>query len=41
MVYGVFLWLELGYGNITFSDELDFDPSEIDTVYEDTGKKEL
>ena len=30
---GLFLWLGLGDGNITFSDELDFDPSELDIVY--------
>ena len=29
------LWLELRYGNITFADELDFDPAELDIVYED------
>ena len=28
-------WLELRYGNITFADELDFDPAELDIVYED------
>ncbi len=28
-----FPWLGLGDGNITFSDELDFDPSELDIVY--------
>ena len=27
------IWLGLGDGNITFSDELDFDPSELDIVY--------
>lgn len=31
----LFTWLELGDGNITFADELDFDPSELDIVYED------
>lgn len=30
-----FTWLELRYGNITFADELDFDPAELDIVYED------
>ena len=30
---GPFTWLGLGDGNITFSDELDFDPSELDIVY--------
>ena len=29
------IWLELRYGNITFADELDFDPAELDIVYED------
>lgn len=29
----IFSWLGLGDGNITFSDELDFDPSELDIVY--------
>lgn len=28
------IWLELGYGNITFSDELDFDPADLDAIYE-------
>ena len=28
-------WLGLRDGNITFSDELDFDPEELDMVYED------
>jgi hypothetical protein len=28
-------WLELGHGNITFSEELDFDPEELDIVYAD------
>lgn len=32
-----FSWLELGYGNITFADELDFDPTELDIVYEDNN----
>ncbi len=31
----VITWLELGDGNITFSDELDFDPSELGIVYQD------
>ena len=30
-----YAWLELRYGNITFADELDFDPAELDIVYED------
>ena len=30
-----FSWLGLRDGNITFSDELDFDPEELDMVYED------
>ena len=30
-----FTWLELGHGNITFSEELDFDPEELDIVYAD------
>lgn len=29
----IFLWPELGHGNITFLDELDFDPAELDIVY--------
>jgi hypothetical protein len=29
------IWLELGHGNITFSEELDFDPEELDIVYAD------
>ena len=28
-------WLGVRYGNITFADELDFDPAELDIVYED------
>ena len=32
------IWLELGYGNITFSDELDFDVAELDIVYEDSDE---
>ena len=32
-------WLELGYGNITFSDELDFDITELDIVYGDNDKE--
>ena len=31
-------WLELGYGNITFTDELDFDVAELDIVYEDSDE---
>ncbi len=32
----IFLWLGKRYGNITFEDDsLDFDISEIDSVYED------
>lgn len=34
----VFSWLELGYGNITFTDELDFDVAELDIVYEDSDE---
>lgn len=33
-----FSWLELGYGNITFTDELDFDVAELDIVYEDSDE---
>ena len=33
-------WLGLRDGNITFSDELDFDPSELDIVYEDIDPEE-
>ena len=32
------IWLELGYGNITFTDELDFDVAELDIVYEDSDE---
>lgn len=28
-------WLELRYGNITFSDELDFDPRELQSIWSD------
>lgn len=28
------IWLGFGYGNITFEDSLDFDASEIESVYE-------
>ena len=32
----LFIWLGKRYGNITFEDDsLDFDVSEIDSVYED------
>ena len=31
----VLSWLELGHGNITFSEEIDFDPEELDIVYAD------
>lgn len=34
-VGGLFTWLGLGYGNITFQDSLDFDISEIESVYDD------
>ena len=30
-----FFWLGIRDGNITFQDSLDFDLSEIDSVYED------
>ena len=33
-------WLGLGYGNITFEDSLDFDISEIESVYEDAEENE-
>ena len=33
-VGGLFTWLGFGYGNITFEDSLDFDASEIESVYE-------
>ena len=36
---GHFLWLGLGDGNITFSDELDFDVAELDIVYEDNDEE--
>ena len=29
------IWLELRYGNITFSDELDFDPRELQSIWSD------
>ena len=32
------LWLGKRDGNITFDDSLDFDISEIESVYEDEGK---
>ncbi len=32
-------WLGLGDGNITFSDELDFDVAELDIVYEDNDEE--
>lgn len=35
-----FIWRELGDGNITFSDELDFELTELDLIYEDSGKAE-
>ncbi len=35
----VFFWLGFGYGNITFEDSLDFDISEIDSVYEDEEQR--
>ena len=31
------LWQELGDGNITFSDELDFELIGLDLIYEDSG----
>ena len=34
------IWLGLRDGNITFSDELDFDLSELDTIYEDDNSEE-
>ena len=34
------IWLGLRDGNITFSDELDFDPAELDIVYEDIDSEE-
>ena len=36
----VFLWQGLESGNITFSSELDFDPAELDIVYQDNDKGE-
>ena len=33
-------WLGLGYGNITFEDSLDFDISEIESVYEDAEENQ-
>jgi hypothetical protein len=33
------LWQELEGGNITFSDELDFDVSELDSIYDEPGEK--
>lgn len=32
-------WLELGFRNITFTDELDFDISEIESVYKDPSEE--
>ena len=34
------IWLGLGDGNITFFDELDFDPSELDIVYRDDNAED-
>lgn len=34
-----FSWLGFGYGNITFEDSLDFDLSEIESIYEDDEEK--
>lgn len=34
----LFTWLGKRDGNITFDDSLDFDISEIESVYEDEGK---
>ena len=33
------IWLELGFRNITFTDELDFDISEIESVYKDPSEE--
>lgn len=33
------IWLELGHGNITINDDsLDFDISEIDSIYDDPAE---
>lgn len=40
MKFGLFSWLGLGDGNITFADELDFDPSELDIAYQDNDDEE-
>ena len=39
VTYEIFSWLGLGDGNITFSDELDFDVAELDIVYEDNDEE--
>ncbi len=31
----IIAWLDLGSGNITFGDELDFEIAELDVVYKD------
>lgn len=36
----IITWQELGDGNITFTDELDFEISELNMIYEDSGKAE-
>ena len=36
----IITWQGLENGNITFSDELDFDPSELDIVYQDNDDEE-
>jgi len=33
MKFGLFPWLGLGDGNITFSDDLDFEITELNCVY--------
>ena len=39
VVFSIISWLGLGDGNITFSDELDFDPAELNSVYEDDNSE--
>lgn len=37
----IILWLELGYGNITFGDELDFEIDELSVVHEDSVARHI
>lgn len=35
----VFHWLEIGNENITFADELEFDPAEVESVYQENKQE--